>query len=132
VIRNFLFWFCVPWAVFFGVAVIANGIHKPGVIPMAVLLVLLIGVAARAEYVKAKARADAMLADAQELTRKRMMEDATRTAGGAGPTPFNPRGPGQFTSFAFRYGLPPDALKRKGPKVLPPPPPALPPPAADE
>jgi hypothetical protein len=41
---------------------------------------------------------------------------------------FNPRGPGQFTSFAFRYGLPPGVLKRKS---MPGPPPALPSPAED-
>jgi hypothetical protein len=130
--RNFLFWFCVPWALFFGYAAVLYFYRHPENLLLLLPVIVLLGFATRAEYVKAKAKADAMLADAQALTRKRMMEDATRTAGGSGPTPFNPRGPGQFTSFAFRYGLPPDALKRNGPKVLPPPPAALPPPVAKE
>jgi hypothetical protein len=126
VIRSFLFWFLAPWLLVITVAVIATGIDKPGVMPMLWLLMVLIGFAVRAAYIKGKARADAMLAKARKLTRERMAEDAARQAGGAGPRHFNPRGPGQFTSFAFRYGLPPEVLKRQNP-----PPPALPPPADD-
>ena len=124
--RRMIFWFCAPWVVFITIATIVTGIHKPGVIPMLVLLVVLLGFATRAEYIKAKAKTDAMLADAQQLTRERMAQDAARKAGGAAPAPFNPRGPGQFTSFAFRYRLPPGAVRRKPPL---PPPLALPPPA---
>jgi uncharacterized membrane protein len=131
-IRNMIFWFCVPWVAFIAIATLATGIHKPGVMPMLLLVVVLIGFATRAEYRKAKAKIEAELAAAQRRARDGAGGDGVRHSGAAEPTAFNLRRPGQFTSFAFRYGLPPDVLKRKDPKVLPPPPRALPPPAADE
>lgn len=124
--RNMIFWFCVPWVAFIGIATIVTGIHKPGVIPMLVLLVVLLGFATRAEYRKAQAKADALLAEAKKLTQERMAEDAAQRAADGATAATTPRPSGEFTSFAFRHGLPPGALKRK-----PPPPLALPPPADD-
>lgn len=127
-IKRFAFWFCAPWVLFIVTATFATGIHKPGVIPMLVLLVVLIGFAARSEYIKAKGQADARLAAARKMTPERRAEAGSHKAGRAGPAPFNPRSPGQFTSFAFRYGLPPGVLQHR---TLPPAPLALPPPADD-
>jgi hypothetical protein len=123
VIRNFLFWFCVPWALFLGLAGVMYFFRHPEKLLWLLPIIILLGFATRAEYVKLMAKADVRPAEAGRPKQEATGQDAQR---------FNPRGPGQFTSFAFRYGLPPDVLKRKGSAALPPPPPALPPPAADE
>lgn len=122
-IRNMIFWFCVPWALFLGLAGVMYLYRHPEKLLLLLPILILIGFASRAEYVKLMAKIDAGPGEAGKPKTEPAGQDAQR---------FNPRGPGQFTSFAFRYGLPPDVLKRQGPKVLPPPPPALPPPAADE
>jgi hypothetical protein len=121
--RNFLFWFCVPWALFFGYAAVMYFYRHPANLVLLLPIIVLLGFASRAEYVKLMAKIDAGPGEGGKPKPEPAGQDAQR---------FNPRGPGQFTSFAFRYGLPPDVLKRKDPKVLPPPPWALPPPAADE
>jgi hypothetical protein len=124
--RNFVFWFCVPWAVFFGIAAVLYFSRHPENLLLLLPIIVLIGFASRAEYVKLMARADARPGKAAR--------PQAEPASDAAP-PFNPRGPGQFTSFAFRHGLPPGTLKRRAlmepPKALPTPPKRLPPPSDD-
>jgi hypothetical protein len=110
--RNFIFWFCVPWALFLGLASVMYLFRHPEKLLWLLPIIVLLGFATRAEYRK-------IMAKAETPTRKAAVEDGS---------PFNPRGPGQFTSFAFRYGLPPGVLKRR---ALPVPPKALPPPSED-
>jgi hypothetical protein len=119
--RNFIFWFCVPWALFFGFAAVLYFYRYPDKLLYLLPIIVLLGFASRAEYLKLK---DKAVADA---AREKATQARAAPRNGGAPA-FNPRGPGQFTSFAFRYTLPSGLLKLK---ALPAPPKALPPPNED-
>jgi hypothetical protein len=124
-----IFWYFVPWMAFFGLgAILYLGKHPGLLIPLGIIFLSFVVYV----WIEGNRQADALLAKANELTRERQLEDRVRAARAAAvnqqpraPTRAvdPPRGipdlsfPQQYLSFAFRWGLPPDALRRKPPPI---------------